>query len=241
MRIGTWNVEKSPASKLDRLRAEVAAASAHLWVFTEPSQERLLAGNDGYPARDTDAPWIRIESSLPLTQLDGAPDQLCVANSVTFNGCELIVVGSVLPWNSAGSRKVGVPDWWRHEVTGTKLFVAVLEEHAQYVRTLKRDHSDAVVIWAGDFNMSVDGPVTVGSFEGRDRFLATLDSLSMDAWNGSCDHLNPVLRTIDLICGPIGAGKSVRQFGRSDLSDHAGYVVDVDLPGLGRAQTTSTR
>jgi hypothetical protein len=31
------------------------------------------------------------------------------------------------------------------------------------------------------------------------------------------------------VCGPPGAGTVVRQFGNKRLSDHAGYVVDVNM------------
>jgi endonuclease/exonuclease/phosphatase family metal-dependent hydrolase len=88
------------------------------------------------------------------------------------------------------------------------------------------------MIWAGDFNQSLDGSNLVGSKVGRDLLGEALDHLGFDAWNRSQDHAKQGLLAIDLICGPRDL--AVRSVERIDpcphgewLSDHAGYVVEL--------------
>lgn len=112
------------------------------------------------------------------------------------------------------------------------MFERFLMSQANDVRTLQENHPEAMIVWAGDFNQSLDGPNTGGNNRGRALLSETLEDLGLKAWNRRCDHALGGLCAIDLICGP--REHPVNEIVRIDpapngrrLSDHAGYVVDI--------------
>jgi endonuclease/exonuclease/phosphatase family metal-dependent hydrolase len=97
---------------------------------------------------------------------------------------------------------------------------------------LHRDQPGALIIWAGDFNQSLEAPNRTGTTAGRALLEQALERLSFTAWNRSASHALPELCAIDLICGPRDL--KVTNIERIDptidgrrVSDHAGYVVEL--------------
>ncbi len=88
------------------------------------------------------------------------------------------------------------------------------------------------MIWAGDFNQTVAGPLWGGSAERRTMLEGALRSLGLAAWNGSAAHATAGMCAVDLICGPadqriVAQGRLAPCRGEVVMSDHAGYWVDI--------------
>jgi endonuclease/exonuclease/phosphatase family metal-dependent hydrolase len=109
-----------------------------------------------------------------------------------------------------------------------------LDEQAADLGYLKSRFPRDCLIWAGDFNHSLDGDI-VTSGRGRVRIQEVLCDLGLTAWNADAPHrLNQPnrndVRAIDLVCGPndIAVGL-VEVIPAGNLSDHNGYVVSVEI------------
>ena len=88
------------------------------------------------------------------------------------------------------------------------------------------------MVWAGDFNHTLSGPLWGGSAARRDLLENALASIGYSARNESAAHAKPGMQAVDLICGP--ADWTVPAQGRIDpsrdgveMSDHAGYWVEI--------------
>lgn len=110
------------------------------------------------------------------------------------------------------------------------VFVRFLREQVGDIDALRAMHSDDRIIWAGDFNQTVTGPVA-GSWAKHALLTATLNDLGFTAWNRSAAHASPGLCAVDLICGP--SEHVPTSHGRIDpvldgvrMSDHAGYWLE---------------
>jgi hypothetical protein len=55
------------------------------------------------------------------------------------------------------------------------MFERFLMIQANDVRALQDNHPEAMIVWAGDFNQSLDGPNTGGSNRGRALLSETLE------------------------------------------------------------------
>ena len=157
--------------------------------------------------------------------------RLAAAAIVDLDDRTIVVYGSVLPWRSAPRH---APELSSPDETAAAMFERVLTAQVRDIRALQASHPDALLIWAGDFNQSLDGPNMVGSAAGRSLLSEALDRLGFAAWNQGEAHAVGGLLAIDLICGPrrclvekVDRFEPVRAGKR--LSDHAGYVVDVEL------------
>lgn len=206
-------------------------------VVTEPPLELLthrdvVAAPVLRPGKHGLESWVAIVGPdlRPLQPV--APYQRMAVSAVLESFRQRVIVyGSVLPWRTAHTQ----PDLAVPGESFPVMFQRLLAEQERDIVDLQRAHSDAVVIWAGDFNQSLEGSEAVGSRSGRHRLESTLVRLGMQAWNRCSEHAVPGLRTIDLICGPATLlPHSIDRLepvvdGRR-VSDHAGYIVDI--PGL---------
>lgn len=157
---------------------------------------------------------------------------MATAAEVTIDGQSVVVYGSVLPWGTAHKTEVDA------QLPGdsySSMFQRLLREQAQDVAVLKAYHPSSTVIWAGDFNQTLGGSYVLGKTAHGVALAAALDQLDMAAWNLDEPHLKDGASAIDLICGPSALqasckAKSYRPtLDDRDLSDHAGYVVEVDV------------
>jgi hypothetical protein len=81
-RIGTWNVERAPASRSSRQRQEVEGANADVWVLTE-TRDALDLTPAFHPvssqARPRGERWVTLWSRLPLIQVVDVCDPYILA------------------------------------------------------------------------------------------------------------------------------------------------------------------
>jgi endonuclease/exonuclease/phosphatase family metal-dependent hydrolase len=190
-------------------------------VITSPPDRSSSHGSES---------WIAIRTIEQRAAWVTPPfERLAAATIATVNGREIVVYGSVLPWHSAPRQ---IPELALRDESFAAMFERYLNAQVADLEDLRSHHPRAVLIWAGDFNQSLDGPNLVGSRSGRLLLRSALDHLGFTAWNQNEHHANAELVAIDLICGPrdlciirvdrIDPFQNGRQ-----LSDHAGYVVDI--------------
>lgn len=162
---------------------------------------------------------------------------LSTAAETLVDDRRVLLYGSVLPWNAASNQL-------REEARGRsseQFFMEELDEQATEVADFCRD-PDLTVIWAGDFNQSLLGPLHVGSRARREALQRRLAELRFEAWNRLAPHRVPGLFTIDLICGPadiavIGSDTIPASVSGRALSDHPGYIVELMLGALREGAT----
>ncbi len=235
VRIATWNLERGGRTRAAREAQEetLSALHADVVILTEPpATYRKGPGVVTSPAlrSGTGGPesWVAIVGpSVEALPYDVPYNRLAVAARVALGGRSTIVYGAVLPWLSVRSH---VPDLVQHGEEYGDVFARVLD--AQRADLLKLRANGDPVVWAGDFNQSVAGPNHGGSKSGRDALNGCLADLGMVAWNGAAAHAREGLHAIDLICGSrdqaiLGQGRIDPRRGGVQMSDHAGYWVDL--------------
>ena len=137
----------------------------------------------------------------------------------------VVVYGSVLPWLGIARH---APDLVQPGETYAAAFARVLDEQVADVRGLVEQFPEELVVWAGDFNKSLEGPNFGGSGAGRAALQAALDGLEFRAWNAGSPHASAGMCAIDLVCGPAGVRvEDVDVIEAGGVTDHAGYVVSL--------------
>lgn len=234
MRVATWNLERGSRRKAaGQQQLEVLDALAlDVSVLTEPSPALLALVDEvvvsGGPGKAGRRPWVAIRGSSLQQRAAGA---LWVAADLEFHGQTVLVFGSVLPWLSAPSHVPELAGFRSSE----QFFVEELDQQVAMIKELAPKESGKPVIWAGDFNQTLVGPLWGGSALRREKLQAALAELGLEAWNRCAPHALAGMFTIDLVCG--SAGIAVQSSETIDntrdgrvLSDHAGYIVDLRFP-----------
>ncbi len=230
MRIGTWNLQRGGSrAVLAGQEAALRALDLDVVVLTEPPPSYTPAPNvvmaPASPGRPT---WIAVrgEAVEPLTDFFIPCSRLAAAARVVTGERSVIVYGTVLPWLSVASHAPEIAGFDGSFAT----FRRVLSEQAADLRVLQ--HRSEPVLWVGDFNQNLVGPLIGGSTARRQALLEVLDDLDLLAWNADAAHAEHGLMAIDLLCGPRST--MVERQGRIDpirqgvrLSDHAGYWVEI--------------
>jgi hypothetical protein len=169
-------------------------------------------------------------SMVTPVALDIPFERLAAAARTSVAGRHVLVYGSVLPWNSVRSH---APYVCRIGESSYDTFLRVLCEQVADISALRRNHDHDLIIWAGDFNQSLAGPIRGGSRQKRRDLADALKALGLEAWNGLMAHASEGLCAVDLICGPRDLLPTAK--GRIDplssdnvlMSDHAGYWLDL--------------
>ncbi len=169
---------------------------------------------DGIEPTDLLAPPFRRMAAASRTEIDGE---------------YVVLYGSVLPWSSARTQApyLAFPD-----KSAKELFARVLNEQVSWETALQARYPGEIVIWAGDFNQVLDGPVRVGSIAGRALLLEALDELGLTAWNAKTAHALDGLSAIDFICSqrlptPAVIAPIDALVDGHTLSDHCGYLIEL--------------
>jgi hypothetical protein len=174
--------------------------------------------------------WVAIQgrNAEPIAT-DRLLGDLAAGATITTSLGTALVVGSVLPWRAAPRH---APALALPGESSAEMFARVLDLHVSAIEQAKVAHPEAFVLWAGDFNQSLDGPNLTGTKSGRDLVEQALDRLGLVAWNRGSPHALAGMCAIDLFCGPasleVGPIEVIAPVvnGRR-LSDHAGYVIDL--------------
>ena len=233
MRIATWNLERG------RTKAAVAAqhvvlreVGANVAVLTEPPRTYVSEPGCVVSPALRDGPgglesWIAIVGpAVEPCELEIPYEHLAVAARVPGDP-SVIIYGTVLPWLAVCRH---APYLVRPGEGYADVFARILDAQR---RDLARLGSQAdILVWAGDFNQSLDGPVRGASQKGREAVQACLDELGLTAWNATAPHAREGLCAIDLICGPAehiprAQGRIPPEHDDVRMSDHAGYWVDL--------------
>lgn len=236
MRIATWNLERGGRTRAARPAQEetLRELAADLLALTEvPSEFRAAPGILCSPPR-REGPrglesWAAIVGPrVEPVALDIPYERMAVAARVRQGDEGFIVYCAVLPWLSVASH---APEIVRTGETSIAAFARVLAEQVEDIVELRRRY-DAPVIWAGDFNQTVTGPLWGGSAERRAMLEDALRSLGYAAFNGAAAHASDGMCAVDLICGPadqriLAQGRIDPRRGEVVMSDHAGYWVEI--------------
>ena len=236
LRIATWNLERGGRTRAAREAQEqtLRDVAADVLALTEPPPSyRDAPGLVTSPPRRSgpraESAWTAIVGdSIERVAPDIPYERMAVAARVDQRDASFVVYCSVLPWLSITAH---APELVLPGETSMAVFERVLREQVADILELRRRHG-IPVIWAGDFNQSVAGPLQGGAQARRELLSDALTSLGYTAWNGTAAHAIPTLGAVDLICGP--EGHKVEAQGRIDprrgdivMSDHAGYWADL--------------
>ena len=163
--------------------------------------------------------------SVPVPELPTAAAALVTHNAQTW-----LVVGICMPWRrdapplppDAAPPGVSGPDAWRH----------VLDQLDACLHGLRKSHPQLPVLLAGDFNQTLVGRV-VGSGVGREQLQRVLTRHGLVAFTATSPSAIPDCRSIDHLCARASKAEPLTWLEnritrrRDELSDHAGYLVEL--------------
>ncbi|WP_347057399.1 endonuclease/exonuclease/phosphatase family protein [Blastococcus sp. HT6-30] len=218
MRIGTWNMAGwlKPGWKEFLL-----AADCDVWLLTEVNETVQLPdycmhrGNARMAARRS---WAAVFSRAPLTPL---PDPHVASAAAVIDG--ITYCSSILPWRDSG----GEPTWPGAEPPRNLHSGRTRYAVRQLVCALP--HQD--LVWGGDWNHALSGDEYAGSKGGRAHVRAAVNLLGLQVPTAELPHRLDGLLSIDHIAVPTSwTVRDARRLDATGLSDHDGYVVDVEVP-----------
>jgi hypothetical protein len=241
VRVGTWNVQYARgAEKNDRRRAQLLSRHAAVWVLTETHDDLdLSATHEAVHSEPRYAApggrWTTIWTSLPVLQrLETTDPTRCVAVLLDGGAAgQLVVFGTVLPWNGDTGP---APD---NPAKGWSEFFRVTRVQAADWRQLRHQYPNATLVVAGDLNHDLGDQHYYGTKAGRELLtseLATAGLACLTATNafapGALEH-----PPIDHVCAGPGLGRtlSARVEGwdctvdGKRLSDHGGVLASLGL------------
>ena len=237
MRIGTWNIERMGRGKTfaEQYKAKLESLKADVVVVTEPGPgfhalfpEAVMAP-DNRPGRKSPEAWVAIiGENLEAITPEIPYSRLAVAARTVIDGQRVIVYGSVLPWNSAQHH---APDVYGVEKRPfMEIFEKALNEQVGDMEELRRRYPQEALIWAGDFNHTLEGRAL--SRGASELLRDAISKLGLNAVNADSPHRAEGMKSLDLICVESSWTCSGIDFeypepdGRP-LSDHCWYVAEV--------------
>lgn len=140
----------------------------------------------------------------------------------------VLVACSVMPWRGGGKSWSRLPEFSKGEGLAPQ-FSAVLQHHVGRIEAERRE--DEPLVWGGDFNQELSGPIKAGTVEGRRELLDAFERLDVEPLTMNSGHLMPELSCIDHLAisrgwmawgEPVVHVEPVTDF----PSDHAFYVVE---------------
>jgi endonuclease/exonuclease/phosphatase family metal-dependent hydrolase len=241
IRIGTWNVQYARGvDKNVRRRALLDSRHADVWVLTETHDDLDLspthvAAHSTQRYVEPGGRWTSIWSTLPIVEhLEVDDPSRCVA--VRLDGGphgELVVYGTVLPWNGDAGPSVAAP------ARGWSEFYRVVPEQVGEWDRLRRRFPDSTLVVAGDLNHNLTGPHYYGTRLGRSLLSAGLGGAGLTCLTTTVSFADGVLEhgPIDHVCAGPGRGGSLtakvegwnRDVDGVRLSDHGGTLAEIDV------------
>ena len=238
VKIATWNLERGGHTHAARCAQDdvLGLLAADVIALTEPPPAfREGPGVVASPARRTNASGFESWAAIVGPTVEPIPfeipyERMAVAARVTVGGARVIVYCAVLPWLAVTSH---APDVVRAGEDSLAAFTRALAEQCADVVEL-RDRFDVPVVWAGDFNQTLFGPLSGGSKARRALLEEALASIGYAAWNARAAHATDGMHAVDLICGPadwevVAQGRIEPARDGVEMSDHAGYWVDASI------------
>jgi endonuclease/exonuclease/phosphatase family metal-dependent hydrolase len=240
MRIGTWNVEYAPRSKLDALRDVLRRNPADVWILTE-SHDDLEPDGCPHAAHASPRPtlgskvrpgsrWVSIWSRHPILQSEAPPSTDPRRSVVALIDCgrhgPLLVYGTVMPWHADQG-----DDPQPNRLTNWSEHYRVLPLQCAEWRSLQDRYLGAALCVAGDFNTDL-GAGGYGPKRGVDALREGMAACGLfcatEPGQLAPELLSP--RPIDHIALPLAWRSRVRiasTWPKGRLSDHHGLVVEI--------------
>lgn len=210
MRIGTWNLNRRL-----RVRAEslLLRLNADVLLLTEAPADLVLPEYKLTPVGPLMAlgqQWSTIASREPLRAI---PTPHPATTAATIG--DTTFVCSVLPWGSAK----GAP--WRGEGYGDRMLNA-LDDLEPFLRDQQK------LVWGGDWNHTLEGPLTGSTRQGRERLGELLATLDLHAPTRHDPRGVYAMNSIDHVAVSDASATSEHvpaQISSRRLSDHDLYIV----------------
>lgn len=236
MRIATWNLErpfvKGGTTRAQRQVEQILAVDAEIWILTETCAGLQLPGFRSaaspsslgrYDATESAATvWVPHDWTLQV--LAESTHSVCVRTDPPGSNSSLIVYGSIIPYHMAGGRP-----WEMH--------IAEARRQTDELERLARLHPESRIIYAGDFNMTLNSDAGYGRAEGRRIIRDACSRLGLKCPTAvdirAAEHGAIGRDNIDHICvderlGPIArTGAWPATIDGHRLSDHNGMFVDI--------------
>lgn len=154
LRIGTWNVQYARGVEKNRLRvAHLISLRADVWVLTETHDDLDLSPShvpihSEHRYATPGGRWTTIWTTLPIIERLATSDpRRCVAARLDAGAAgDLIVYGTVLPWNG----DVGPND--AQPARGWEEFHRVVPQQSRDWALLRERYPAATLVVAGDLN-----------------------------------------------------------------------------------------
>jgi hypothetical protein len=239
MRIGTYNIERMGRGQkfAEQYKAKLESLNTDVLVVTEPGPhfrnlfpEALMSPEDRR-GRESPEAWVAIVGkNLEDVMPDIPYTRLAVAARAEIDGQRVIVYGSVLPWNSAQHH---APDVYGDEKRPfMEIFEKALNEQVGDMEDLRRRYPQEALIWAGDFNHTLEGRAL--SRGASELLRDAISKLGLKAVNADSPHRAEGMKSLDLICVESSWTCSGIDFDYPEpdgrpLSDHRWYVAEVGL------------
>jgi len=240
LRIGTWNVEYARGVEKNQARlALLAGWEAHVWVLTETHDDLDLSATHSEQRYFVPGGrWTTIWTSLPVLDcLETVDPSRCVAARLDAGHAgELVVYGTVLPWNGDTG-----PDETR-PARGWEEFHRVVPRQGDEWASLRMRWPDATLVVAGDLNQDLGGRHYYGTHRCRSLLNAELARAQLTCLT-TTDRFDPAVLEhppIDHICAGPGRDGSITSGAHGwnkdvdgvGLSDHGGTLVNLTIkPG----------
>lgn len=243
MRLATWNLKECPTpqgARGQRIREMLADFNADITLFTEVHADWTM-DDQAVPVSPLRVGYRRqhrlagVHSSLPLDRLEGqdhhpAEEALCLVRVKTPESPthSVLVACSVMPWRGAAKWWSGLREISKGEGLAPQ-FSTVLQHHVGRIDAERLPNEP--VVWGGDFNQELSGPIKAGTVEGRAELSDTFKLLELEPLTMNSRHLVCELSSIDHLAvssdwmtwgEPEVHGRSGTDF----PSDHALYEVE---------------
>ncbi len=237
LRVGTWNVQYARGVEKNQRRIDlIASQAAQVWVLTETHDDldlsathRAIHSDQRYSTPG--GRWTTLWTSLPLIErLTTSDPQRCVAARLDGGDAgEVIVYGTVLPWNGDAGPDIDNP------AKGWDEFRRVVPDQGREWLALRERFPEATLIVAGDLNQDLGGKHYYGTKACRALLSSELERADLLCLT-TTDRFDPdVLQhpPIDHVCAGPGQGRrftsTVHGWNNvvegARLSDHGGVVV----------------
>lgn len=242
MKIATWNLESVRRLGSDRKAAfydAIGKLEADVWILTETWVATYLQPLSGYvvaaqssqaedlasaPERCWVSIWVRETITHTPVEIHTQQDRIAGIRIKIPGHPDMVVVGTVLPWNS-DKLWPGADGFCR----------AVAVQSSEWTR-VRPKHDDCTFLVAGDFNQSLPGVSRYGSKDGEAALSAALrnhDLFCLTSGNEALtgkpriDHIcisrsrlqSPYLPGVSEWVVPVSNGKSI--------TDHIGIAAEL--------------
>lgn len=240
LRIGTWNVQYARGAVKNSARLELLNKwNADVWVLTETHDDLDLSAShtaihSEHRYAKPGGRWTTIWSSLPVVERipTGDPHRCVAARLDAGEAGELVVYGTVLPWNGDAGPDAATARGWDE-------FRRVVPEQGREWVALRESYPAATLVVAGDLNQDLGGRHYYGTKACRALLGSQLAKATIDCLT-TTDRFDPGLLQhppIDHICVGPAQDRSLTSKAHGwnnvvngvTLSDHGGTLVTLEI------------